>query len=509
MNGAWALVGLLLAQTEGADVTAAEDGDAIGAATALGAARAARAAEGDQSFGGSLGLEKLGEDWFISLGVALSFDWDEVGFGLQLPLRFRIIDEAPQNDGDLLGIIREEDWDSVADVLKVLRYLYIGQRDTRGPYYFRVGALTDLRLGHGTIVHRYRNDVDINRWRVGVQAALQYESVGGHIFVGDVTKPYLFGGRVHVRPLEMALGSGIQRALVLGTSLVLDASAPLSNCLTPVGGESGCLTPLEASADPTLEYETVLDDQGRPVAADTRTLGIWGIDVGYELIATPQLAITPYFDFNKITGVQDGWGAHAGVLWNVDVPVLLDRFVLDLRTEYRLVSHDYRGPYVGSTYEIERSESFRAPDNFLGLPGRATRLGYLCGSATGDCDARGGARHGYFIELLTGLPSWIFVGGELLDYTGDEGDGSFRLTLEVPALSFVDIWATYYRTGVRDLSDLFAIDDRSAVLAHIGIPFAQVFALQIEWSRIWEGDSEGGYAPVDDFRAGVGLSVPL
>ena len=158
---------------------------------------------------GGLGIERLGEDWFARLNLALGFDFENFGFGLQLPVRIRVIDEDPKNDGDLFGFVREEDWDSVADVLKVIRYVYVGQQDRKGPYYFRLGALTDVSLGHGTIIHRYRNDVDVNRWRVGAEAVGRIDAFGVHAFVGDITEPYLAGLRGTVRPLEMAFARSL------------------------------------------------------------------------------------------------------------------------------------------------------------------------------------------------------------------------------------------------------------------------------------------------------------
>ena len=463
---------------------------------------------------GGLGIERLGEDWYARLDLALAYDFEKFGFGLQLPVRFRIIDEDPKANSDLLGVIRGEDWDSVADVLKLIRYVYVGQKDGKGPFYARVGALTDLSFGHGTIVHRYRNDVDINRWRVGVAGSVRSGAFSVEGFVGDVTQPYLMGVRGAVKPLELLLGSGPFLGLEVGTSVVVDVEAPLASCLsrTDAAPEDGqidpCIDPIEARTFPeTATFETVVDDEGRPLAADSRAAAIIGIDVGWPVLDTGLLSITPYVDLNKLTAVQDGWGLHAGVWWKVAAPLALDTLVVDLRTEYRAVSRDYRGPYVNATYEIERYESLRAEPTRFGTP---SKLGFLCGGEPGgDCMGGGDLRHGFFLELLAGLPQWVFVGGELLDYTGDESDGTFRLTLEIPALKAVQLQASYFRVGVRNLQDLFAIDDRSAVLARARVPIQSFFSLDVEWARVWRGDPNGGYEPVDDYRVGAGFSLPL
>lgn len=486
---------------------------------ARGALEEARALQEAEMSGGllsgGLGIERLGEDWYARLDLALAYDFEKMGFGLQLPVRFRIIDEDPKADGDLLGIVRGEDWDSVADILKLVRYVYVGQKDKKGPFYARLGALTDLTFGHGTIVHRYRNDVDINRWRVGASGAVRGDAFSVEAFVGDITQPYLMGARGAVKPFQLLLGSGLLGTFEVGTSVVVDVEAPLASCLrrtdvAAVDGEptDACIDPAEARALPeTATFETVVDDEGRPLAADSRAAAIIGLDVGWPVIDTGVLSITPYVDLNKLTAVQDGWGLHAGVWWKVAAPMVLDTFVVDLRTEYRAVSRDYRGPYINATYEIERYESLRAAATRFGTP---SKLGFLCGGEPGgDCMGAGDLRHGFFLELLAGLPQWVFLGGELLDYTGDESDGTFRLTLEIPALEAVQIQASYFRVGVRNLEDLFAIDDRSAVLARARVPIQTFISLDVEWARVWRGDPQGGYEPVDDYRVGAGFSLPL
>ena len=459
---------------------------------------------------GGLGVERLGEDWFASINLALSFDFDNFGFGVQLPVRLRVIDSDPKDNDDLFDIVRAEDWDSVADVLKIIRYVYVGQRDREGPYYFRVGALSDVSLGHGTIVHRYRNDVDLNRWRVGLELAGRYKSIEAHGFIGDMTEAYLFGLRGAVRPLELVFGKGPFKGLEVGLTVVADGSAPLATCLRPVDEvDGGCTNPVSIPADSQIPYAVLLDDQERPQVAIDRTLAVVGLDIGYDIVKTKYLSITPYVDVNHITAVQDGWGFHAGVLWKASLPAVIDSLVFDLRTEYRVVSQDYRGPYINASYDIERFESFRAPTGRLGTP---TKLGFLCGAITGGCVGGGPARSGYFLELLAGLPQWIFVGGELLDYTGDASDGTFRLSLEVPALRALQLSASYFRVGVRDLNDLvvFRRDDRSAILARARIPLGTGFSLDAEWTRTWRGAPEGGgFEQVDNFRFGVGFGVSL
>ncbi len=482
-------------------------GDDIGASEALDQARAAQLLE--QPGGlltGGLGFERIGEDYFLRLELAFGFDFDSWGIGLQMPVRLRIIDNPPQEDGDLLGVIRREDWDTVADVLRFVRYVYVGQRDRRGPYYLRLGQLFDTTLGHGTLVHRYRNDVDVNRWRVGFEALGRYQGYGAHAFVGDLTEPYLSGLRATVRPLELILGKQPLMGLEVGTSLVVDARAPVSLCQNRVN-EVGDVDPTCLRPSDVMPGENVrigLDAEGLPAVAEDRALVLWGLDVGYDVVSTGGLLIRPYIDFNLIAALAEGWGFHTGILWQFRFPALIDTLVIDLRTEYRAVAGDYMGPYVNSIYEIERFRSLRT----RGPLGPVPKFAAQC-QAAADGDCRGGdARQGYFLELLAGFPRWVFLGGELLQYS-DGPDGTFRLSLEVPALQVVQFRASYFRVNVADLGDLFEVDERSAVVARARVPVWSIIALDVEWSRVWRGDPLRGYEPVDDWRIGAGFALPL
>ena len=143
-----------------------------------------------------------------------------------------------------------------------------------------------------------------------------------------------------------------------------------------------------------------------------------------------------------------------------------------------------------------------------GLP--VPKLRALCGADPGCDDAPVSGRNGVFFELLAGLPSFVFIGGEFVDYDGGLDDGTLRLSLEVPALEYVKFSAFYYRVGIGGSNDLFKLDDRSAIVAAASIPIYYIFSLNLRWWRVWQSDpTTGEFASVDDWSAGVGFSIPL
>lgn len=418
---------------------------------------------------------QLGEDFFATIALRLNIDREGWGLGLQLPVRLRVWDRDPQNVDDFGGIIRKEDWDEVSDFLRVLRYVYVGQHDKKGPYYVRVGELSGLTIGHGTIMYRYFNGLETDIWRTGVNAAVNAGPFGGEIMVGDLVNPYLFGGRFSVRPLKLVMGENFfTDRLVVGTTLVTDTRAPVT-------------FGLDAATS-----SIAVDDNGRPAISDRKTIGVFGLDVGLELLSTELLSITPYIDLNKMTTVSNGWGLHMGVLWGLHLPLGIDTLVLDARTEYRRVSGDYVGPYFDTAYEIERVRS----------PG-------LAGPKLGALDAFGGsAKNGVFFDLLAGFPQFAFIGGEFVDYDGGQADGQLRLSLEIPALEVVKLSAFYYRINVSGMNDLFAIDDRSAIVAQASVPLYSFLDLKLRWWRVWR-PVDGDYQSVDDWSVGVGFRLEL
>lgn len=501
--------------------------------------------------GGDLAFGRIEEDFFAILNLRFNYDQDKWGIGVLAPLRIRLIDTGPDETNDLGGVLRREDWDEFSDVLRILRYVYLGQRDKKGPFYIRIGELRGLSVGHGTIVHRYTNGFNVDLFRIGTNVAFNAGAIGGEVVIGDVGRidrePVVAGFRVTARPFQIARGAigerrtgglGQTRNLmaadrdrkpsadpeaevkatidaevederdrsddadhfldrfVVGFSLMSDPSAPFELATGSELREVSC-----QDSDPACvmgrkqSTATVLqiDELDRPVVSRERAMMILGVDVGFELLRGKPFRIEPYIDFNKITVVDNGFGAHFGVLWGLEIPAIIDDLIVDLRTEYRRVSGDYVGPYFDTIYEIER---YHRPIDGVPL-GRSSKLRLLT-------DNQLSGRNGVFFDVVAGLPNWAFIGGEFVDYDGGQADGTLRLSAHVPALEFVRFSAYYYRVNISGASDLLAIDDRSALMAEVEVPYA-FLTFRARWWRVWESTPDGPQA-VDDWSLGAGAS---
>jgi hypothetical protein len=462
---------------------------------AVAAAQASKMQLPPDSLAGELVFRRIAEDYFVSLAMRINFDREDWGVGFQLPLNFRIIDNDPkESPPDYLGALhlRREDWNDWGKFLRLVRYVYLGQADKKGPFYVRVGELDALTVGHGTIMYRYFNNLwDVSNWHTGINAAVNIGAFGGEAMLNDVAHPYIAGMRFTVRPLELAIGEGwLWDKLVLGTTVMTDWKAPTSLQLNDAG-------------------LIVADALNQPAVASERRLVIAGLDSGIEVFSNELISITPYADLNKMVNVaQHGWGFHTGILWQLHFPVVIDTLTLDARTEYRRVSGDYIGPYFDSTYEIDRYQATNVGTSAqgVGMPAMMATLGQPKLATLLD---GGASRNGMFFSLLAGLPQFVFVGGDYTAYDGNRNDGTLRLMLDVPALTIFKFSAFYYRVNISGLSDLFSYkDNRSAIVATASIPIYGFLSLNVRWWRLWQLQPDG-YHSVDDWSVGVGFNLTL
>jgi len=440
--------------------------------------------------GGDLFLSTIGDDYFVTLALKLNFDRENWGIGLNVPIRMPL---EPKED-DIGGFIRKEDWDEGVEFLKAIRYVYLGQRNKKGPFYIRIGELTSLTIGHGTILKGYTNGFDPNTFRIGTNLAVNVGAFGAEALVGDLGRisesdPIVAGVRLTARPLKLAMGEGgLWDRLVLGASVIADPSAPYQLKRDAAG-------------------EVVIDDTGQAEVANTRQFFVSGVDLGIEIFRNDLISIEPYMDLNFMSKVESGWGAHAGILWGLRIPAVIDTLMIDLTTEYRYVASNYRAQYFDALYELERVAALQDGPT-------TTKLALIR-------DGVGNGRNGVFFDLKAGLPSYAFISGSYTDYDGGIDDGTLMLGLSVPALEFVEFGAFLYRVNVQGLEDLIKFEDeRTAAVAQVKVPVYSFLSVKASYAMTYElkepgefdsmpnttqREDESPYKRVDSWDFGVGF----
>ncbi|HIA02055.1 MAG TPA: hypothetical protein EYN66_09115 [Myxococcales bacterium] len=392
--------------------------------------------------GARMGWGLVDNDQFLSLNIGTALRWGKLGIGIQAPLRFRVVDKDPQNDGSL----RKEDWDEVSDWTRVLRYVEWGT--PKDPIYTRVGVLEGTTIGHGTIVNQYYNVIDADHYQTGVQLHVDLDIAGGQFFVDNMIDPELFGVRGFVRPFQFFKVAPLFKRIGVGLTVVIDGAAP---------------------KDPkTLndkDSTRIINDDG-DLVTDSNSVAILGLDVDWALISTDSFALTPYVDFN-VLGTTGGTGFHAGILTQAQVTAAVK---LGGRLEYRAVNEDYAPSYVNSWYEVERVEF---------LNGK-TKIDYFT-----DKDKAGleGIKHGFAATLDLNILKAILLSATYEDYQGPD-NANLLLKLGLPWIASFKLNAYYAKRNFDSINEAFDLD-RGLLIAELKWKFAGPFYVYALYSREW------------------------
>ncbi len=102
--------------------------------------------------------------------------------------------------------------DLLRDLALKIRYIEYGRQ--RDPFFVKVGNISDMTLGHGSLVRRFANDTDFPAVRrVGVNLGVDAGKAGFEALTADLAEPEIFGGRLYFRPLHpFRLGFGFSAA---------------------------------------------------------------------------------------------------------------------------------------------------------------------------------------------------------------------------------------------------------------------------------------------------------
>lgn len=410
---------------------------------------------------GRIGFGQLDEDFFLTVAPGTVLRFDRVGIGVHVPLRFRVIDEAPEQG----GVLRDEDWDEVSDFTRILRFAEYGRRGD--PFFARIGELVGVTIGHGTIVDRYYNTVDIDHYQTGVEVHYDGWYGGGQMMLDNVIDPNILALRGFVRPLSFAPVDEYFQRLIVGLTYASDYQAP-ARIRTDAAG-----------------IARVTDDV--ELAVDTEVVTLFGVDIGWEVLRHEVVDLTPYFDVNFLDDL--GTGVHLGLLTNFRLPA--DTFLFT-RFEYRYLTRQFEAGYFNSLYEIER---YRLRGGLPKLQAVVER---------GD----GPGRHGFYGELTLLLFQRVTVTLTYEDYEG-ANNSSFTALLRLPWLGPVLLQAYWAKRNFGGADELFSLDD-ALLVAEARVKILDWLYVYGEYARQWhlvDVASDPHYETVNDWDVGVGASV--
>lgn len=434
------------------------------------------------TFGARASATLYDEDWYLGITPFLSLEIDDLAIArdsplfdspqvhplrlqFETPLHLRVRDNAPRATTPRF---RGAQWDTPSEYLRVLRWA-----EYAAPYdgvYFRGGELSNVRVGHRTIVDAYANALDSDRFQWGLHHNLNTVYGGYEAFIDDVTNPDVMGGRLWARPWAFVDPGHAMRRLAVGVTVAADQAAPTMLAERPVGGG------LESN------------EHGDVVVTGAAPTAVLGWDVEYLVVASDRVSLTPYLDVN--THLGRGTGMHAGSFFGFK---LSRSVVLDLRAEYRRLGRRYLPAYIGRIYEVERL-AYRT------LPGDDIPLTKLTWSGR-TLQPR---RNGYYAELGLNIADKAFISGGFADEEGANNNSAW-MQLRVPVISVLQFGAYFVNTRFEGASGLFDLDD-ALVVAELRVSPLKWLFVDGQFRRRWEVNNSGRYAPANDWWIGAGVS---
>ena len=270
----------------------------------------------------------------------------QVGFGLDAALRFQI---SGGDDSTSAFRFRDEDYNDPNEILSIIRYVRYGHKGSEDALYARFGAVDFGRIGYGTLVEAYRNEVGQDARRRGVEFDVDLGGFGVETLYGTFATPGVYAGRGFVRPLRLMGGEGGGlNDLTLGVTVAGDLNSRGGFVNTDSLGQPFFLN-TGTDGTPTADGLAGVEDRGR--------LQALGLDLGLRLASNGLANIGVYANATRFSGTDTGGGggtgAGLGVLLSLAPPEATGtRF--DARLEAVYGGAGYMPSYFNAFYEVER-----------------------------------------------------------------------------------------------------------------------------------------------------------
>jgi len=322
-----------------------------------------------------------GWGWGLSVG-AVTMDnqiYNQIGFrpiftagkfGIALDLTLYI-------DSD--GNIREDNWDSFNDIIEKIYYVRWGMKGD--PFYTKVGALNNYRLGYGLLMNRYYNTIEYPTViRTGLELGFQGEQFGIDLLLNDFKEigvpGGLYAGRINFRPFgNFEIGASAVYDRNQYATLKDKDNDGVPDDLDDFPGNSDYSVDSDGDGvpdfmDPDRDGNGYTDNTQDPAIANNdiyfsdsllkptpfniketpSDIFAFGVDIGFPVINTDYLNLIIYSEAAKFEGtsMEEGWGIAA--------PGFIAKFAfINFYGSYRYLKRKFLAEYFNTTYEIERA----------------------------------------------------------------------------------------------------------------------------------------------------------
>ncbi|HEY3449646.1 MAG TPA: hypothetical protein VGK67_25050 [Myxococcales bacterium] len=464
----------------------------------------------------SAGYNHLDNTEYGLIYPQLHLKFGELAFGVGVPLNIEIFnsnypsDPAAEGDNHIIqfrhaGQIRKQDWDQPSDFARVLTFLTYGKKEDH--VYLDVGQQHASTIGHGSIVRRYNGNVDINNYKAGLQFDAYNDYVGVEFMTNNVVMWEVMSALAFIKPISLFSDGWFAKSISLGVTAAVDREAPTS---LKFDKEPACPVP---GACPAANVPMVTDQN--QLATNGGVLVLGGVDVEMKIVKTESVDIKPYVDYSRffltgdLPGATPGGGLTVGLLGRFNAgkdPVHAFRLVAELR----LLEKGFTPHYFDTFYEIDKVLNMGTGGVKSGsgqVP--LTKLQSVVGDST---HAALPARTGYYVEASYGVRDAI---GLTFALEGDSASPNmdFVAHLEIPWLSWLQVFGTLYVRGFNDFGTLVKFDEHTIAFAGVRIKPLPILFINLGAYKTFQLDAyktkENGSLGSLQYTNSVGFSGDL
>ena len=371
--------------------------------------------------------------------------------------------------------------DFLTDLMLKIKYIEWGRQ--RDPFFFKVGNLEDITIGHGLIMRDFANDADFpSVRRVGANLGFDFGGFGFEAMVDDAANPDIFGGRAYIRPIP-----GFK--LALGASALVDWNPARDFNYNGVANSAAAGDPIFINPGVDLDVPFYESDPFSIVGfADgafmlpyfrSAPTAVGGIPAGF--------ASSAIWDPSQSLPLRN-WGFATGLFGNL---VIRD---LTWRLEFR----DYTGTFIpqfySTGYERERSALVQSVLTYLSNPTLSTY-----NTQTLGIYGEGGIKLNKLFSLsLSYFWPWAQDSSGNLSFQND--DFMITFTLQKGVIPIVNLWGTisYERTNFIPTilqngvgSGLSLFDANTVVRATINYPVTDNLDVSLLYTTTARRDPSG------------------
>ena len=409
---------------------------------------------------------------YISPALDMHFFDDDFAFGFEIPINLEIFngrfDASDLQGGETIGFgnagnIRTEDWDEWHDYFRVIRYIRYGQKEDK--FYLNINRDMANTMGHGFLLRRYLPNHELSCYRVSMAMDAYGDYVGFQLYTNDITSYKVNGLLLFVKPFAF-IDNLVARSFSLGISTVFDRQAPIYLDLGDVSSHNRLISLYDGyvlGQDVDIEMKVMRNDHvdGKVYGDFAWLMPFKGPDPSSQ---ERDILDTQYNGGWQNTDFDGGWGTTLGTLWRFNMGTDLVH-AMRLRAEYRLFTDNYQPSYFDTFYEIQKYQFISETYGSVNKSASQDVSRNIIPSKYYDVFTRdeGTLRHGGMLEFTYSMVDYF---GFTLAYEGATGDNQnkFLAHIEVPALSWLRLSATYYKWNFSSIEGMFDLTQSNAVL---------------------------------------------